>query len=408
MFSKYFNRNNWLPLLCLVAGLLLSQSALARVSLSGLQNQVNQLDQRLTDCEQGIGGACPGTSGPAGEQGPQGEPGIQGEQGEQGEQGPPGRDADSEPPLAPIIGAVLFDTIRDGDSILYAEAFDIRQLVFGIERNATPQAGSAGGGDKANARDILLTINDQGQVPNIFRAALDGSNIPEVKIWLDGTGGGLGPAGTAVMELTLTNVRIGLVENRPASRAGEPSLIDLALVYGKIEVATVGFGAFFDAIKNTAGDCLRSSFDFVNQANASSIGKGSGLPISGFSLTVANVGSASSGGGGGSAIATFSPVEITAGFLPEAACLFGKVATGIAMAEVRIYDGFVGSGQSTLVMENVTASKFELSSTVNGQIEIKAAFSYARINWITEVPGAGGGDFIEIEKGWDLETNKQL
>lgn len=49
-----------------------------RLSLSGLKGEIDALDARLTDCEQGINGTCPGSPGP------QGDPGMDGVQGPAG------------------------------------------------------------------------------------------------------------------------------------------------------------------------------------------------------------------------------------------------------------------------------------------------------------------------------------
>jgi len=49
-----------------------------RLSLSGLNDRIDVLDERLADCEQGIDGACPGSPGP------QGAPGDVGAQGPAG------------------------------------------------------------------------------------------------------------------------------------------------------------------------------------------------------------------------------------------------------------------------------------------------------------------------------------
>ena len=56
-------------------------------ALENLKGGLGALEQRVWDCEQGIGGVCPGTTGP---QGPQGDTGTTGPQGAQGPQGPSG------------------------------------------------------------------------------------------------------------------------------------------------------------------------------------------------------------------------------------------------------------------------------------------------------------------------------
>ncbi len=61
--------------------------------VTNLKGGLGALEQRVWDCEHGIGGACPGTKGDTGEtgpQGPQGETGATGPQGPQGETGPAG------------------------------------------------------------------------------------------------------------------------------------------------------------------------------------------------------------------------------------------------------------------------------------------------------------------------------
>ncbi len=65
----------------LVFALLLAASTLAqaeRLSLTGLKTQIDAVDQRLTNCEQGIGDICQGAQGPQGEKGDQGPPGPPG------------------------------------------------------------------------------------------------------------------------------------------------------------------------------------------------------------------------------------------------------------------------------------------------------------------------------------------
>ncbi|MCG4452162.1 collagen-like protein [Pseudomonas sp. MMS21-TM103] len=52
--------------------------------VTNLKGGLGALEQRVWDCEHGIGGACPGTKG---EKGDTGEQGIQGEKGDTGEQG---------------------------------------------------------------------------------------------------------------------------------------------------------------------------------------------------------------------------------------------------------------------------------------------------------------------------------
>ena len=55
--------------------------------VENLKGGLGALEERVWDCEQGIGGACPGTTGPQGDAGPQG---VAGPQGPVGPQGPTG------------------------------------------------------------------------------------------------------------------------------------------------------------------------------------------------------------------------------------------------------------------------------------------------------------------------------
>ena len=55
--------------------------------VENLKGGLGALEQRVWDCEHGIGGACPGTTGPQGPAGPQGPIGVTGPTGEAGPQG---------------------------------------------------------------------------------------------------------------------------------------------------------------------------------------------------------------------------------------------------------------------------------------------------------------------------------
>lgn len=59
-----------------------------RPSLSGLQNQIDDIETRLTNCEQGIDDTCQGAPGPQGPQGDKGDPGIDGLDGMDGADAP--------------------------------------------------------------------------------------------------------------------------------------------------------------------------------------------------------------------------------------------------------------------------------------------------------------------------------
>jgi hypothetical protein len=59
-------------------------------SIANLKGGLGALEQRVWDCERGIGGKCPGTKGDTGSQGETGATGAQGPQGEVGPTGPQG------------------------------------------------------------------------------------------------------------------------------------------------------------------------------------------------------------------------------------------------------------------------------------------------------------------------------
>ena len=81
-----------------------AEESAARTSLTDLQNQINELDTRLTDCVNGATAGCQGPPGPQGDPGPQGPPGLRGEKGDPGlpgipgEQGPKGDPGPQGPP----------------------------------------------------------------------------------------------------------------------------------------------------------------------------------------------------------------------------------------------------------------------------------------------------------------------
>ena len=55
--------------------------------VTNLKGGLGALEQRVWDCEHGVGGACPGTKGEKGDKGDTGEQGIQGVKGDTGGQG---------------------------------------------------------------------------------------------------------------------------------------------------------------------------------------------------------------------------------------------------------------------------------------------------------------------------------
>ena len=114
----------------LILALGLSGPALgARPSLSGLQQQIDDLDQRLTDCEQGVDGACPGSTGP---------------------QGPPGEDA--------TRGLLFYFEIGSLPETLSAQSFPTLPVNTNFELTCPDRTTIAGGGylsDQASAFQVL-------------------------------------------------------------------------------------------------------------------------------------------------------------------------------------------------------------------------------------------------------------
>ena len=122
------------------------------------------------------------------------------------------------------------------------------------------------------------------------------------------------------------------------------------------------------------------------------------MPIQGFEFSVTNSGAFSTGGGGGAGKAGFSPLGVSSGFFPEAACLFGQVATGDSFASARIFDGFAAGGEASILLENATVSSFELSTTPEGEIKMTTGLDFSLVTWEANAPGES-----ENTKGWDLQ-----
>lgn len=83
-------------------------------TVQNLKGGLGALEQRIFDCENGIAGACPGTTGPAGPQGAQGVQGPVGPAGPQGDQGEPGTPgAPGAPGVAGLNGLSCWDLNGD-------------------------------------------------------------------------------------------------------------------------------------------------------------------------------------------------------------------------------------------------------------------------------------------------------
>ena len=366
-------------LFAFVGPMLLPNGAAAeRLSLSGLKSDIDTLDERLTACEQGIGGACPGSPGPQGEQGPPGP------------DGPPGPAADAPPPVSPVIGAAFIGNFKgELTDPVFRDAFGFRSLAFGASRFTSLHSGGGGAGQPQLA-DVSITINDGGQAPAIFLLAAKGEHIPEVRIVLAPPGaGGSGPGGNAVLvELLLKNVILTVARSLPATRPGDPSLVELAFNFERIEVVDSVYLTEYDVPTRVGtSSCKLAAFSFVNAANDS--GGSGAIPIAGFDFGIIHT---STGGhtGGGSGASTLSPVTIRSGFFADAPCLFGALIDG-SLLNVQIHDELAGGGSTKLTLDQALASKFQLSSDPLGEVRVLTEFDYREIRWEATEPGGSTG-----------------
>ena len=304
--------------------------------------------------------------GPQGEQGP---PGPEGPQGETGPEGPPGN---AEPPIPPVIGNVTL-----------GEGLAIRQLAFGVQLPFS-QAGQGGSGGTQGSPvfdPVVITIDKTGLSPLLRQAAASNEDIGEVTIVYQD----LQSFDTLTLAL-LGGVLVTRITDVPAKRTGDPSLIQLALSFGKIVITGTGGTSSWDwqvgEIGNQGQSCfVPMTLSFVNVANAPS--KIEDIPILGYSFDM----SVNLGGGTGQSrdrtqTGVFAFAKVFSWVVPETSCLFGDVyATSTKTVEIKDYLGD-GLESSTISLKKAKAAQFRFETDSRGEARITTGFDYESVDWI--------------------------
>lgn len=382
-----------------VVALLLATSAYSQGNrgnpIDNLQNQVDGLQEQIDTIE-----LTPGPQGETGPQGPQGEtglvgpPGAEGPPGPQGETGlagpvgpagppgPPSNDgAAAGPP--PVIGVAMIGDfpgdIRDASE--FNSYFSVRGIEFSIEQTAETGDGRRRGAPVLS--DIRILINDQRSIPQIAQGAALSLSLPSVEIQL------VDPSGTGPfdLQLSLTNVFITGVDYEPPERDGDSGLVAVLFNAESMSITTMAGTSYFnyDSEGNGGGGGCQVSdpLMLVHTTNAPGGGIGLGTPITGYGFGIASPTDPTDSRRRGAA--TFKDVTAHAELIPEAACLFGSIASGRVSSGVEIdsYDEIaVGQLAAELNLGTTILTSLVVRSNDTGEVMLSASFQFETIEWI--------------------------
>ncbi len=316
-----------------------------------------------------------------GPQGAQGPPGPEGPQGETGPEGPPGN---AEPPIPPVIGNVNL-----------GEGLAIRQLAFGVELPLA-QAGQQGSGPSPDPRfePVVITIDNTGLSPSLRQAAASADDIGDVTIVYQDL------QSFELLTLNLEGeVLVTGITDVPAKRTGDPSLIRLALSFGKIVITgTRGVSSWeWGATGDSGQSCsLPATLSFVNVANAPGLKED--IPILGYSFDMGlNLGEATGPSRDRTQTGDFAFARVFSRVVPETSCLFGDVF-GATTKTVEIKDFESGGLEiSKIALNTAKAVQFFFETDSRGEARITTGFDYETVVWTYTDEGN-----VTTTGGWNL------
>jgi hypothetical protein len=281
--------------------------------------------------------------------------------------------------------------------------------VHGIKFSLTSAVETTSGGSRSRGTPILsgieILIEDQRSIPRINLAMATGMVLASVEIQL------VDPAspGMSEMELVLTNTSIISVNYSPAERDGDAGLVAVTFYPEEISMTTMGGTANFinDSEGGGGGGCAPSDpLTFVHAVNALGGGVGLGTPITGYSFGISSP-IVSTSGSRRRGTAVFDDVSVYAGLIPEAACLFGTMASGRVLSGVEIdsYDEIaVGELAAEINLGIVWMSSFHIESDRSGDITLSSSFQFETVQWIGYEYRDDGSPAGQTTEQWNLET----